>query len=213
MVDLVQAHRGLGSDVLADVFLPDGSAEAKAHSRGCSATPAPTVALAAGAVATSSRSRACWTRSPHPRWCCTGAATGRFPYRLGRDLAARIPGARLVSPAGVATLPYAGDAAAVIGAILAFLELSAGKPRPRRPSGRRARSPPGSSRSPRWSPRADQRQIAERLGIQERSAEGHLERIRQRLGVSSRAQVAAWWRRRADARRYRVEVPAGVFPA
>ena len=43
------------------------------------------------------------------------------------------------------------------------------------------------------------RQIAERLGIQERSAEGHLERIRQRLGVSSRAQVAAWWARRADA--------------
>jgi len=26
MVDLVQAHWGLGSDVLADVFLPDGSA-------------------------------------------------------------------------------------------------------------------------------------------------------------------------------------------
>jgi DNA-binding CsgD family transcriptional regulator len=37
------------------------------------------------------------------------------------------------------------------------------------------------------------RQIAARLGIQERSAEGHLERIRQRLGVTSRAQVAAWW--------------------
>ena len=31
MVDLVQAHWGLGSDVLADVFLPDGSAEVKAH--------------------------------------------------------------------------------------------------------------------------------------------------------------------------------------
>jgi DNA-binding CsgD family transcriptional regulator len=39
------------------------------------------------------------------------------------------------------------------------------------------------------------RQIAERLGIQERSAEGHAERIRQRLGVTSRAQIAAWWAR------------------
>ena len=37
------------------------------------------------------------------------------------------------------------------------------------------------------------RQIAERLGIEERSAEGHVERIRLRLGVTSRAQIAAWW--------------------
>jgi DNA-binding CsgD family transcriptional regulator len=37
------------------------------------------------------------------------------------------------------------------------------------------------------------REIGRRLGIDERSAEGHLERIRLRLGVRSRAQVAAWW--------------------
>ena len=37
------------------------------------------------------------------------------------------------------------------------------------------------------------REIGQRLGIAERSAEGHLERIRLRLGVRSRAQVAAWW--------------------
>lgn len=39
------------------------------------------------------------------------------------------------------------------------------------------------------------REIGRRLGIDERSAEGHLERIRirLRLGVRSRAQIAAWW--------------------
>jgi len=37
------------------------------------------------------------------------------------------------------------------------------------------------------------RQIADRLGISERSAESHLERIRLRLGFSSRSQVAAWY--------------------
>ena len=37
------------------------------------------------------------------------------------------------------------------------------------------------------------RQIAGRLGIEERSAEGHVERIRKRLGVRSRAQIATWW--------------------
>ncbi|TPX01001.1 helix-turn-helix transcriptional regulator, partial [Schumannella luteola] len=36
------------------------------------------------------------------------------------------------------------------------------------------------------------REIAARLGIEERSAEGHVERIRLRLGVRSRAQIAAW---------------------
>ena len=42
------------------------------------------------------------------------------------------------------------------------------------------------------------RELAERLGISERSAESHLERIRLRLGFRSRAQVAAWWVARAD---------------
>jgi DNA-binding CsgD family transcriptional regulator len=37
------------------------------------------------------------------------------------------------------------------------------------------------------------REIGDRLVIGERSAEGHVERIRIKLGVRSRAQVAAWW--------------------
>jgi predicted ATPase/DNA-binding CsgD family transcriptional regulator len=37
------------------------------------------------------------------------------------------------------------------------------------------------------------RQIAQRLFISERTAEGHLERIRNKLGFASRAQVAAWY--------------------
>ncbi len=37
------------------------------------------------------------------------------------------------------------------------------------------------------------RDIATRLGIDERSAEGHVERIRLRLGFTSRAQIAAWY--------------------
>jgi len=119
-----------------------------------------------------------------------------IPYRLGRDLAARIRGAQLVSLAGRNHLPYVGDGAAVVRAILAFLGGSVSAP------------PPATSGRPEGLLTARQlqvaalvaegftnRQIAERLGIQERSAEGHLERIRQRLGVTSRAQIAAWWAR------------------
>ncbi|MDU0312273.1 hypothetical protein RKE38_01140 [Phycicoccus sp. M110.8] len=34
--------------------------------------------------------------------------------------------------------------------------------------------------------------MAQRLGITERSAESHVERIRLRLGFRSRSQIAAW---------------------
>ena len=119
-----------------------------------------------------------------------------IPYRLGRDLAARIPDARLVSLTGRSHFPYAGDAAAVVRAILEFLgdREPAGAPTAGRPDGR-----PGTLTARQLQVAAlvaegcTNRQIAERLGIQERSAEGHVERIRQRLGVTSRAQIAAWW--------------------
>jgi len=42
------------------------------------------------------------------------------------------------------------------------------------------------------------REIATRLGIDERSAEGHIERIRLRLGFRSRAQIATWYGARRD---------------
>jgi DNA-binding CsgD family transcriptional regulator len=41
------------------------------------------------------------------------------------------------------------------------------------------------------------RQIAQRLVISERTAEGHLERVRGKLGVQTRAQVAVWASARA----------------
>jgi pimeloyl-ACP methyl ester carboxylesterase len=117
-----------------------------------------------------------------------------IPYRLGRDLAARIPGARLVSLAGRSHWVYAGDAAAVVREILGFLGASHGA----LPAKQAERSP--DTLTPRQLQVAalvadglTNRQIAGRLGIEERSAEGHVERIRQRLGVRSRAQIATWW--------------------
>ena len=39
------------------------------------------------------------------------------------------------------------------------------------------------------------REIAERLFVAERTAEGHVEQIRNKLGVSTRSQVASWYAR------------------
>ncbi|MDQ6772540.1 MAG: helix-turn-helix transcriptional regulator, partial [Candidatus Dormibacteraeota bacterium] len=37
------------------------------------------------------------------------------------------------------------------------------------------------------------RDVAAELGISERTVEGHLEQVRNRLGFSSRVRIAAWW--------------------
>ncbi|HEY3229126.1 MAG TPA: helix-turn-helix transcriptional regulator, partial [Roseiflexaceae bacterium] len=37
------------------------------------------------------------------------------------------------------------------------------------------------------------RQIGERLVISERTAEGHVEHLRNKLGYSTREQIAAWY--------------------
>jgi DNA-binding CsgD family transcriptional regulator len=110
------------------------------------------------------------------------------PLDQSRLIAARVPGARLEVLPGRSHLPYAGDTALLVATIRSFLGL---------PVGRASAGPSLTGRQREVAALvADgltNREIGERLGIEERSAEGHLERIRLRLGVRSRAQVAAWW--------------------
>ena len=197
MLDLIRAHWGLGSEVLADIFLPEGSAQTKAVFARLQREAA-SAETAVEALAQCYRTRVAdlLTRVAAPTLVLHRRGDRAIPYRAGRDLAAQIPGARLVSLPGRSHFPYVGDADAVVRAVLEFLGDRPAVPLPRR--------------TPQLTPRQLQvaalvadgltnRAIAERLGIEERSAEGHLERIRQRLGVTSRAQVAAWWARRVSA--------------
>jgi pimeloyl-ACP methyl ester carboxylesterase/DNA-binding CsgD family transcriptional regulator len=197
MIALVRAHWGLGSEVLSDVFLPDASEAAKAHfvrlQRG--AAPAE-VACELLAQCYQTRVDDLLDSVAAPTLVLHRRDDRAIPYRLGRDLATRIPGARLVSLAGRSHFPYAGDAASVVDAVLEFLGA-------REPAGAPTAGPPDRRPSTLTARQLQvaalvaegltNRQIAERLGIQERSAEGHVERIRLRLGVSSRARIAAWW--------------------
>jgi len=116
MVDLVKAHWGLGSDVLADIFLPDASAEARAHFARLQRGSAPAgVAAELLAECYELEVEGLLDQVAAPTLVLHRREDRAIPYRLGRDLAARIPGARLVSLAGRSHLPYAGDAAAVAG--------------------------------------------------------------------------------------------------
>ena len=85
-------------------------------------------------------------------------------------------------------IPFAGDARSLLSAMRRGLGLS-------------PRDPPT---APTLTPRQHQvaglvalgwtnRRIAEELVVSERTAESHVERIRDRLGFRSRAQVAAWY--------------------
>jgi pimeloyl-ACP methyl ester carboxylesterase/DNA-binding CsgD family transcriptional regulator len=195
MLELVRAHWGLGSDVLADIFLADGSAEMKAQfarlQRGA-ATAEVAAELLAQVYDIDVDDLV--ERVAVPTLVLHRREDRAIPYRLGRDLAARIPGARLVSLAGRSHLAYAGDAAAVVREILGFLGAWTDAP----PAAPPERSPgPLTARQLQVAALVAEgltnRQIAGRLWIEERSAEGHVERIRQRLGVRSRAQIATWW--------------------
>jgi len=202
LLDMIRAHWGLGSEVLADVFLPEGSAEAKGHF-------ARLQREAASAQSAAEMLAQCYEIDVTDLLAQVAAPTlvvhrhddRAIPYRLGRELATRIPGASLVSLPGRSHFPFVGDSAAVVRAILEFLGEEP------------AASPPGSPAGPsaELTPRQLQvaalvadgltnKEIGQRLGIEERSAEGHLERIRNRLGVTSRAQIAAWWATRVSAR-------------
>lgn len=189
VVGLVAGHWGLGADVLTDIFAPDASAGTRAalsqYQREAS-SPATAAALL----------RLCYEIDVTPSLGQVRAPTlvvhraqdRAAPIEQARVIADGIPGARLEVLDGRSHLPYAGDVAALVGAIRRFLGL---------PDVRGPRPPSLTARQREVAALVAEgltnREIGQRLGIEERSAEGHLERIRLRLGVRSRAQVAAWW--------------------
>jgi DNA-binding CsgD family transcriptional regulator len=109
------------------------------------------------------------------------------PQAQAAALAAGIAGSELATLPGRSHLPYVGDFDELVRAIRRFLGLAA----PRRHAG--VLTVRQREVAALVSQGCTNAEIATRLGIDERSAEGHVERIRTRLGVRSRSQVAAWY--------------------
>jgi pimeloyl-ACP methyl ester carboxylesterase/DNA-binding CsgD family transcriptional regulator len=189
VVALVRSHWGLGADVLTDIFAPEASTGTRSalatyqRQASSAATAADLLALSYRVDVTDTlekvRAATLVVNREHDR---------AAPAEQARLIAAGIPGARLRILPGRSHMPYIGDVDALIAVIRDFLGL---------PPLRRTTAPHLTTRQ--WEVAAlvtqglTNRQIGERLGIDERSAEGHIERIRVRLGVRSRAQIAAWW--------------------
>jgi DNA-binding CsgD family transcriptional regulator len=105
-------------------------------------------------------------------------------FELGREVAALIPEATLIPLPGSSHLFYHGDWLAVLEAMLGFLSEPA-RPGPQL-TGRELQVAELVAEG------LTNHAIARRLSVAPRTAEAHVENIRRKLRVHSRAQIAAW---------------------
>jgi pimeloyl-ACP methyl ester carboxylesterase len=189
VVGLVRTHWGFGSEVLADIFIPDagpGVRVAFAQYERESASPEVAARMLELSYRVDVGDSA--ARVLAPTLVLHRDRDRAVPLAQGELLADSIPGARFIPLPGRTHVPYLGDAAAVLRPVRRFLGL-----RPHRRTTGPALTVRQQEVAELVARGLTNREIAVRLGIEERSAEGHVERIRDRLGFRSRAQVAAWW--------------------
>jgi pimeloyl-ACP methyl ester carboxylesterase/DNA-binding CsgD family transcriptional regulator len=189
VLGLVEKHWGLGSDVLSEIFAPGADAAIRAafvRYQREAATPQTARDLLALCYQTDVSEAA--ARIEAPTLVIHRDQDRAAPLAQGRKLAELIPGARFEVLPGRAHLPFIGDADALAGSIRRFLGL---------PALRRRVTPALTPRQREVAALISQgltnREIAGRLFITERSAESHVERIRDRMGFRSRSQIAAWF--------------------
>jgi pimeloyl-ACP methyl ester carboxylesterase/DNA-binding CsgD family transcriptional regulator len=189
VVGLVRSHWGLGSEVLVEVFAPEASASTRAvladyQRHASSAETAAKLLLACYEVDVVDR----LAEITSPTLVLHREHDRAAPLEQSQLIASRIAGAQLIELPGRSHLPYIGDVDVLVGEIRRFLGL---------PALRKTAVPSLTKRQKEVAHLVSQgltnREIARRLGIDERSAEGHVERIRTGLGFRSRAQIAAWY--------------------
>jgi len=187
VLGLVASHWGLGSDVLTDIFAPDSDAVSRAeYGRYQRASASAATARSLLALSYDLDVGGMLERVRAPTLVVHRADDRAAPVEQAQALATGIPGAELVVLPGRSHLPHVGDAHALAIAIRRFLGLRVARRGPRQLTPRQDEVAALVSRG------LTNREIAAALGIEERSAEGHVERIRLRLGFQSRAQIAAW---------------------
>lgn len=189
VLGLVARHWGLGTDVLGDIFAPGAGAATRAAFTGYMREAAsPETARSMLALSYQVDVAGLLSRIQAPTLVIHRDRDRAAPLRQGRELAGGIPGAHLEVLPGRAHLPFIGDADALVAVIRRFLGL---------PSLRRRAVPALTPRQREVAALVTEgltnREIGERLCITERSAEAHVERIRDRMGFRSRSQIAAWF--------------------
>ncbi len=199
MVDLVREHWGLGSRVLADVFMPSAerherdafvafqreAASAGQAARSLEATYGFDVSGRLGDVTTT-------TVVLHRR------EDRAIPFGLGRELTASLPEASLVALDGADHYPWFGDSEAMLRATLNALGASgAGAVEPRPVSHGTAAEEQGDLTNRETEVLAlvanglSDREIAERLVLSPHTVHRHVANVRTKLGLPTRAAAVA----------------------
>ncbi|WP_433303359.1 alpha/beta fold hydrolase [Actinoplanes sp. CA-030573] len=189
VLGLVGEHWGLASDLLADVFAPDADQATRAAFRRYQRESADAHTAQAMLAAAYDLDVVDLLPRIEARTLVVHRERDRAaPIEQGRRLADGIPGARFEVVPGRSHLPYIGDTRPLTGAIRKFLGLR---------ERHRGAAPTLTARQREVAALIAEgctnREIGERLGIAERSAEAHVERIRYRMDFRSRAQIAAWY--------------------
>jgi pimeloyl-ACP methyl ester carboxylesterase/DNA-binding CsgD family transcriptional regulator len=191
IVSTVRSHWGLGSRLLADIFLGDTtSAEQKRVARyQREATSAETAAVLLELTYRNNvRSELEQVRAPtlvvHRR------SDRAIPYQLGRELAAEIPTATLIPLDGTAHFPWAGDWSSVARSLRSALAPSA-------PVGV-AGNPPAALLSGRErevltlvAQGLTDQEIAQQLVLSQHTVHRHVANIRHKLGRTTRTAAVA----------------------
>ncbi|TRW89072.1 alpha/beta fold hydrolase [Mycolicibacterium sp. 018/SC-01/001] len=189
IVAAVQAHWGLGSRLLSDIFL--GGSDAAENDRfarlqRASASAQTAAALLGMVYRLDVRSHLSGVRAPttvvHRR------ADRAVPQRLGRDVAAAIPGASFTMLEGESHFPWHGDVDSVVRACREGLAASV-------TTAVAAQADPLSTREREIlgcvARGLSDREIADRLSISPHTVHRHVANIRHKLGSPSRTAAVA----------------------
>lgn len=190
MLDTIAGHWGLGSRLLADVFIPGASSterEQFAAFQRQSATREQARASLAAAYASDVREHLAALRTPTTVLHRRGDRA--VPFALGADVARRVRHATFVPLEGEDHFPWRGDAASVADETLRAL----GHHVPRRPV---APGPDALTERERQvltlvAAGLTDAQIGERLVLSPHTVHRHIANARTKLGVRSRAAAAA----------------------
>ncbi len=185
LVALVRAHWGLGMRALAGAFVTDPSPEdLTSFTRFQRSSASAEVAARLLEVYYDTDIRALLPSVRVRTAVLHRVADRGTRFELGREVAALIPGATLIPLPGSSHLYYHGDWRAVLEAMTGFLDEPA------------LAGPPLTGRELEVAGLVaaglTNQAIARQLAIAPRTAEAHVENIRRKLQVRSRAQIAAW---------------------
>ncbi|MEW5809209.1 MAG: alpha/beta fold hydrolase [Actinomycetota bacterium] len=189
IVAAVEAHWGLGSRVLSDIFL--GGADAADHDRfarlqRASAT-AQTAAALLGMVYRLDVSEAL-SKVRAPTTVVHRRDDRAVPYRLGREVAAAIPGATFLPLQGDSHFPWLGDVDSVVRACRDALVPAEFDTAPQDGTRLSARERDVLGCVARG---LSDREIAEQLTISPHTVHRHVANIRHKLGSASRTAAVA----------------------